>query len=210
MSSNAYEGSYYFDLRKQGWNFLSRYEANNGFGADIYINESKKSIVIAFRGTDTFKDWSCGNANIFWKGQYKTSLNLVKKIKNKYKDYKFISVGHSLGGGLALHISLWRKGVEAIAFDSSPRVFKPRKNMKKNKKIIIYEDGEILENIRKIFFLLNKIGKVEYYKYDFLKGLGIKEHSMYQLARGLLKVAAISGDKDAINIMDDILGPSIR
>lgn len=206
MSSNAYENPYYFHLSKYGWSRLNRYKADNGFSADVYMNKEKKTIVIAFRGTEfSYKDWYYANFSIFGKNQYYTALKLMKKMKNKYKGYRFVSVGHSLGGGLALHTSVHKVGVEAITFNPSPRIFAPKKHVKINKKTIISEDGEILEYLRKVFTSLKKIGKIDYYEYDFLEGNGVKEHSMYLLARGMLKVAAISGNKDAISIMDDIL-----
>jgi len=52
---------------------------------------------------------------------------------------------------------------------------------------------------------LKKVGKIDYYKYDFIGGTIFSEHKMYDLARGMLKVAAVSGNKIALEIMKDIL-----
>ncbi len=210
MSSNAYEDPYYFDLRRYGWNRLNRYKADNGFSADVYLNEGEKVVVIAFRGTEffTIKDWTHANLSILGRNQYTSAMKLLKKMKWKYRGYMFISTGHSLGGGLALHTSVCWQGVDAVTFNTSPRIFKPKKHVGTNRKTVISEDGEILEVIRKIFNSLDNIGKIHYYEYDFLKGCGVREHSMYLLARGLLKVAAVSGDSTALGIMDDIVGLS--
>ncbi len=208
MSSNAYEDSPYFDLRRYGWSRLNRYRADNGFSADVYMNREKNTVIIAFRGTEffTIKDWAYANLSILGKNQYTSAMKLLKRMKSKYRGYKFISVGHSLGGGLALHTSVCWSDVDAVTFNTSPRIFKPKKHVSTNRKIVISEDGEILEVVRRMFNTLEDIGKIHYYQYDFLKGCGIREHSMYLLARGILKVAAVSGDRDALGIMDDILG----
>ncbi|GLI57822.1 hypothetical protein PM10SUCC1_33360 [Propionigenium maris DSM 9537] len=208
MSSNAYENPYYFDLRRYGWIRLNRYKADNGFSADVYMNEGKKIVVIAFRGTEffTIKDWPHANLSVFGRNQYTSAMKLLKKMKRRYRGYRFISTGHSLGGGLALHTSVCWQGVDAVTFNTSPRIFKPKKHVGTNRKTVISEDGEILEVIRSFFKSLDSIGKIDYYEYDFLKGCSVREHSMYLLARGLLKVAAISGDKTALGIVDDILG----
>lgn len=211
MSSNAYGRSDYFDLRRYGWERTAGYRAENGFSADIYINRGRKTIVVAFRGTEfyDYRDWLHANLsiiNLFGKNQYYTARRLITKLRNKreYREYRFITTGHSLGGGLALCISVWNKGIDAVVFDPSPRIFAPKKHVRMNKKIVISEDGEILEYIRRAFTSLRRIGRIDYYEYDFLKGNPVKEHSMYKLARGLLKVAAVSGSEDAVTIINEI------
>jgi hypothetical protein len=59
-----------------------------------------------------------------------------------------VLTGHSLGGGLALSASLWL-GVNAYAFNPSPRVFDGWKDAKQPAtRIVVYQDKEVLSKIR--------------------------------------------------------------
>ncbi|AKF25029.1 hypothetical protein YH65_06205 [Sulfurovum lithotrophicum] len=181
MSSNAYNRKVQIDI--PGWKRTKRMINQHGFSADIYVSDDEKRVVIAFRGTDDKNDWKYGNTDIDLDGQYGDADELFKYVLSEYPGKTIMTTGHSLGGGLAMHISLLNKDVDAVVFHPSPRVFANRNyDQYENLITIIYEAGEILTFVRKLFSTLKKI-KHQTYRYNFLGGLSVKEHSIEAFAR---------------------------
>lgn len=191
MASNAYDEKTQVQL--PGWNRVNRITTNNDFSADLYQSENKAALAIAFRGTDSLRDFTQANLMIEFdsqlKGQYNDAEELVKKIKSDYPDKKILVIGHSLGGGLAIHISLLNKGIDAYTFNTSPRVFATKGyDYTNNRVILIHESGEILNIFRRSFFTLYKT-KHEDYQLNFLGGNAAAEHSIEPLARCMTQCA---------------------
>jgi len=181
MSSNAYEREVQIDI--PGWKRTKRVVNAHGFSADIYVSNDAENIVIAFRGTDDKNDWRYGNTDLDIHGQYGDADRLFGEVSSAYAGKKIVTTGHSLGGGLAMHISLLNKDVDAVVFHPSPRVFANKAyDRYANMITIIYEAGEILTIVRKLFKTLRKI-KHQTYRYNFLGGLSVKEHSIEAFAR---------------------------
>lgn len=215
MSSNTYEDSPLFYI--DGWYLQERYESGQGLSADIYEqrdrNKNITKIAIAFRGTEFFsiRDWVFGNFNIFWEGQFAEARELVETLRKneKYKNLPIIATGHSLGGGLALHISLYYSDTDAFVFNTSPRIFAPssRNNIPNNRRVIISEDKEVLSTIISEYPALNQMDiDARYNEFNFLNDNFIAEHVMYYLARGLLLAAASYGDLNATRAMEQNIG----
>ena len=188
MSNNAYKIDEKSQVQIPGWKRIKRFEdmSDTGFSADLYESTiSPKRVVIAFRGTDELKDFKT-NLSLGERRQYDRAERLYKRIKKEYgNDVKIDVTGHSLGGGLAMHISLLYKNVDSYVFNSSPRVFDGGKYDKNgNRFISISESGEILSLIRKVFRTIKKIDP-KIYRYNFLAGHSIAEHSIMKLARCL-------------------------
>jgi hypothetical protein len=92
-------------------------------------------VIIAFRGTSGFKDWVYGN--LWWITRFFSSDNQISRARNHAgkiinhfreeavrtggKPPRFVSTGHSLGGGLAQHLVYAYPGdvEQAIAFNPS-------------------------------------------------------------------------------------------
>jgi predicted esterase YcpF (UPF0227 family) len=181
MSANAYDHKLQISI--PGWKRIKRIKSNHGFSADIYNSDDEKSVVIAFRGTDDKKDWPYANLKLSPGGQYSDADDLFSMILKENSGKKIITTGHSLGGGLAIHISLANEGVEAFVFNPSPRIFAGKNYGKYDNRIVLaYESGEILESLRKLFTTLKKI-KIEEYRYNFLGGNIAGEHSSEPFAR---------------------------
>ena len=181
MSSNAYDREVQITI--PGWKRIERVVNDYGFSADIYVSDDDKNVTIAFRGTDDKNDWQYGNLDLDIHGQYGDAEVLFKKIFDEYPQKRIFTTGHSLGGGLAMHISLLHEAVDAVVFHPSPRVFAHKNyDQYNNFIVIIYETGEILTLVRKMFKTLRKI-KHETYRYNFLGGFSVKEHSIEAFAR---------------------------
>ena len=66
--------------------------------------------------------------------------------------------GHSLGGGIALGVSVRNEGVKAVVFDPSPRIFNGVENHNKQaERVVVYQEREILEFVRKGWTTIPKI-----------------------------------------------------
>lgn len=181
MSANAYDKG--FQVKVPGWTRRQRLVSEHGFSADIYTSDKGNAVVIAFRGTDDKNDWRYGNIDTDPKGQYRDADTVFAKVVNEYADYKVTTVGHSLGGGLALHVSVTHENVSAVVFNPSPRVFVSKDDIRfTNKVILIYETGEILTAVRSMFTTLNKIDHVKY-RFNYLGGGAVSEHSMANFAQ---------------------------
>ena len=158
----------------------------SGLHFDLYevSGASFSNMVIAFRGSDSEADQPATS-----KKQYELVDKVMPGIIRDYPSAKIIAVGHSLGGGLALHTSLVFDGIDAFAFNPSPRVFREGQN-KPNKRYMINEKGDPLNKVRAIW---KEVPGVEEWEFDFSVA-GEKEHSSYPLALGLLLLGSTASN----------------
>jgi hypothetical protein len=165
---------------------------NEGYGLQGKIfaikrsNGTIKEIVVAFRGTEGFglaglRDWAFGN---ILGVQYSRVNEFIQKVRSQYPNAKLTAVGHSLGGGLALHASVCFDRVSAITFNPSFRIFRCGEE-KSNNRVVIAETEDVLEMQR----LLWRDPKV-IERYDGFYCTLLNNHSMFRLARCLTHVAA--------------------
>lgn len=213
MSSNVYlkEGRTRFPIEELGWvkvdldgepidstkNSYTPIWIGKWFSSlqfDIWEHNSTNKSVIAFKGSDEKVDWIGAN---FWIGpsiQYKSGKKKVAQyIKNNEKkgvERDVIVTGHSLGGGLALSSSLWL-GVDAYAFNGSPRVFDGKNNVKKPAtRKAIYQEGEVLSKLTSFWPKYRKVMNPEdIYQTNFDYN-GVNSHRIDFLAEGLLRCAS--------------------
>ena len=135
MSANAYDKG--FQVEVPGWTRTKRLVSKHGFSADVYISDDNRNVVIAYRGTDDLKDWKYANLDTDANGQYLDADNVFKEVVKKYGDLKIMTVGHSLGGGLAIHVSVTHKDIDAVVFNPSPRVFMSKADIKYTNRVTI-------------------------------------------------------------------------
>jgi hypothetical protein len=101
---------------------LKDYQPNdkNGYAFNIYERQKAgqlTEVIIAFRGTDDSADWRDGNVTT---KQRTLALATFSETKQKYGDVPITVTGHSLGGSLAVQVSL-DNGVRYFVFNTSPR-----------------------------------------------------------------------------------------
>jgi hypothetical protein len=98
--------------------------------------------------------------------------------------------GHSLGGGLSLSISV-RKGIDAVVFDSSPRVSDGIGDKHAPAtRVLIYEKGESLEILRNARNKTREILAPENIYACAFDFHGVDKHNCELLARGLVELGA--------------------
>lgn len=215
MASNAYldPNRIYFKLDKLGWEKvdsegqpipITNYKDTPSYKPswigkifsslqyDIWKNKNDAKTVIAFKGTDEKIDWLTN----FWIGPciaYKSAKKHVKKYKErleeKGEDREIVVVGHSLGGGLTISCSLWL-GVDAYAFNSSPRVFDGWKDNKESAtRKAIFQEKEILSILRSLWPKFHDvINEEDIYQTNFIyNGVKDNSHRADYLAEGILR-----------------------
>lgn len=164
----------------------------SGLAYDIFEKQNSNEVIFAFRGTDSKRDYFRANFAIWpFSGQYKQARKAFKEYVKNHSDKKITVTGHSLGGGLALSMSV-RYGVDAVVFDSSPRVFDGLGDKHAPAtRVMIYEGGEILAKVREIWKkkFLTVVPQENIYKASFDFG-GANKHRSDHLALGLLTLGA--------------------
>ncbi|GAB2884811.1 hypothetical protein GCM10027046_11700 [Uliginosibacterium flavum] len=208
MAANAYKinpGRIRFSLNKIGW---EQVDLNgeptesaavehklSGLAYNIYEKVDTNKVVFAFRGTDEKNDYLFANFSVPpFNFQYRQARKDMAKYLSKNSNKNVIATGHSLGGGLALSVSV-HHGVKAFTFDPSPRVFDGIGNMHEPaERIIVYQAGEILDIARKIWKKDNDVvEKSDVFKCDYPDLFN--ENSKHRgdlLAKGLLMEGALT------------------
>lgn len=178
---------------------------NDEIGLAYAVFERKRSglpaeWIIAFRGTEGFfgkegrKDWRHAN---FGMAQQRRGMTVydqwLKKSQEAGQAHAFTATGHSLGGGIAIQISLCRHAVTAYVFNSSPR-FRSCGERIDNDRYSITEYGEILK-LPRIF------GREATQQYTSIgcvdRANPVKQHQMRRLAECLTRIAAVAGKDEA-------------
>jgi hypothetical protein len=205
MASNTY--------RKQGrvfiipqWEPVSRWESGSGLALEEWVHKGANGhldeIVVAFEGTkfESLDDWGT-NLSLIYPKQYREAYAYMQCVKQRASGVRIVTTGHSLGGALALNMSLRIPGVDFRGFDMSPRAFfKVGAQYPDADRIFVYEHGEILSALR--IFWWRRLKKFpERYWYNFMNFNGlsatVSEHDMYLIARGLLMTAIKNHDANA-------------
>jgi hypothetical protein len=196
-----------------------------GFYAKSYIRKTKngdRELVIAFRGTSgEIEDWTRGNlffTNLFFiDNQFDNALDFTNdsiKLAEKNGGYNsLVFVGHSLGGGLAQYAQRYYKTSRAVVFDSSPnrgRIYSIFDKLYPIDSLRIYERGEVLDYLRKPLdfdagYDEKPTGPGKKTRWmSFYSGGPVSQHDMQDFAINLVKVAASTGNEDALNIIEKL------
>lgn len=103
------KASYLEESPKNILGFILDEELSNIYGK-VYVNENKKKVVVAFRGTKETADWLnnlvyASSSAYKSTPRYKTAKKMYDNALKKYKGYQFESIGHSQAALLARLLS---------------------------------------------------------------------------------------------------------
>ncbi len=194
LSNNAYKDERYKFILPDYWKEIKFMQHSDTSGLDyqLYektVNQKVVEAVMVFQGTAGLIDWIYGNLS---SKQYKYANSHIESLSNYYikKGIPFKATGHSLGGGLALYASYQFDEIEAIGFNSSPR-YHSKKIKKTNNRFVIFEEGEPNRIAGNIIFpwrwsIFEDEMNIRFYKYNFQKRVGLRNHQSTRLAKGLL------------------------
>lgn len=220
MSSNAYhdKNRTYFPIEKLGWQRVDRKGRptdKNSYSPkwlgkifsnlqyDIWENKNSNTTVIAFKGTDEKIDWFTGNLGAGISIQYKSAKKHVRKYIKKHRKRTIILTGHSLGGGLAISVSLWLPNkLKAVVFNPSPRLYDGFGDHNQvGERIAIYQNGDILNKLSNIYpkfynlvQLKDKTRNIDVIKTNFTYDESQSKHQADLLAEGILRCATNNPD----------------
>jgi hypothetical protein len=185
----------------------------HGEGAAYDVFKSSKSpneFVFAVRGTDWKGDYVFANFALPISGQYKSVVNRYEAFAQKHPGAKVTVVGHSLGGGIALSISV-RQGVDAVVFDTSPRIFDGLGDHHKDaRRESIFQTGEVLQGVRSAWPKYREVVNAEdnyACNFDFGTDSKFKKHSSQRLAFEMLKLGA-TRDAALKAVLDKVKPPA--
>lgn len=210
MASNAYAddpGKTRFELDRLGWKKVdlqggSVAEGRNSYQPktpvgdvfsnlqfDIWEDSNSQRTVFAFKGTKEKIDWFAGNVAVGISIPYKSAKKHVREYMKAHPERAVTVTGHSLGGGLALSVSFW-EGVDAVVFNTSPRVFDGMQNQNKPaRRLAVFQENDILQKVRSRYpKFLAKI-KPEQIVETHFDYAGRSTHRSDLLAEGLLACA---------------------
>ncbi len=182
------------------WFLLESSESESGLGLQVYgdavTKTESRELVIAYRGTNfsSLKDWG-NNMALREPAQYREAHAHLAALKASYPQARLTATGHSLGGGIALNMSLRFDGVDAAVFNASPRfMFGPASYRHANERAFLHERGEMLNGLFGQWTELRLSSRANYGNYNFLDYYArrfspVPEHGIYEHARALLVVA---------------------
>ncbi|WP_316923380.1 Mbeg1-like protein [Pseudomonas sp. zfem002] len=143
LAYNVYKDADQFDVSGR-YRWVRDFEEKRmGFFASLYKENDQENYILAFRGTDSLADFKSGNNPIFQR-QNGYALAVFDQVRDLYSPREITVVGHSLGGGIAIHVSLNRANVKAYSFNGSP-VFHSDGPPFKNERYSIVEYGDPLK-----------------------------------------------------------------
>lgn len=208
MASNVYRQPYekpLFVLPR--WHLLERQESTSGMSLDVHGDaptvQASRNLVVSYRGTDfeSLQDWKA-NLALTEPAQFAQAYRHLVDLKRQNRDAHVVVTGHSLGGAIALNMSMRVEGVEAVAFNASPRAFFGATRPLPNARTHLYEVGEILNAAFGVYLRLRLpagtiYGNYNFMDYRFYTFSPVPEHGIYELARALTLVAMMRGNQAA-------------
>jgi hypothetical protein len=185
---------------------VRRIDVDRGAGLQVSIfewpaeppQEGPAEVVVAFRGTDEWLDWLDGN---LLDTQYEHADALMAELLRQYRrgpaPPRIVAVGHSLGGGLALHASYSFADVAAVVFNPSYRIHRGAR-VHDSPRVVIGETGDILQ-IQRVAWINPQHARY----YERFYCTETNNHGIYLLARCLTHVAALNEPAARQSLLDN-------
>lgn len=196
LSKNVYNKPFQYDVTKH-FDKIKDYENRDlSFFATLYREKSTGQFIFIYRGTDSLKDFQTGN-NPFNQKQNKYALEIYDQSRDSLRFTNCIVAGHSLGGGIATHISLNRNNVKSFSFNGSP-VFRNKLKII-NDRYSIVENGEVL----KIARIFGREADQLYTSIGCSTGNAINQHDMQSLATCITQIAAATNTEATESLLQN-------
>lgn len=203
------------NLEHQNWqscqNLFTDLENDSGWISKemrfhVWVSDQQKEVVIAFRGTQAWRDWVANVRFLTWfipffKDHYdrveEITPIMLERLRSKFPDYRIITSGHSLGGGLAQHAAYCTPEINgAYTYNSSPltgylSLSRDKRNAGKKDLFIarVFEHREALAYLR---FILRKLIKgsdanpqISEMRFNFSSSGVVGDHEMGKLVEKL-------------------------
>ncbi|NVK41585.1 MAG: hypothetical protein HWE39_10110 [Oceanospirillaceae bacterium] len=156
---------------------------------DIWEKEGAQDTIFAFKGTDEKIDWLVSNAALGISIPYKSAKKKVHNYRKRFPSRHVSITGHSLGGGLALSVSVWL-GLDSLVFNSSPRIFDGWRNANEPaERIAVFQRGDVLSILRNRWpKFLEKVPRENIVQSSFDYN-GENSHRMDLMAEGIVRQA---------------------
>lgn len=168
-----------------------------GFYAVLFEDARDKSVVFVIRGTEDWTDWKKGN---FARDQNNFGLEAFKKIATANPGRNIVVAGHSLGGGVAMHISLNEPVQAAYSFNGSPN-FRRKGSEPQTNRYSIVEYGEVLKLAR----VFGRVATQLYTSIGCSEGDPITQHAQLFLAACLTEIAAADDPAAAASLVQNAM-----
>ena len=203
MTENTYKPHDTFILPADITNPINVDSDGYGFAYSIFHrtkNGELSEVILSFRGTENnsewYKDWILGNV---FSLQNDIGLNEYKKLREATPPNIPITViGHSLGGAIALHVSLREDEVTAYVFNTSSRFTRGKAIDNERHSYAEYAEAN------KILRVFTIAPKWTHSIYSCTFGSPIKNHAQDNLAACLTFCASkISGNAKAVDSIKD-------
>ena len=208
LSNDAYTGAHVYIPLPANWREVPELRRERSGeprqpGLELAVFEKREGaqiseVVVSFRGTDEPLDW-IQNSIPFYRIQVDPAEHMFNAVRDRYagSGARIVATGHSLGGGLAFHMSFRYKNVDAVVFNSSPVTKAGLTVEPGNHRVSIWESGEGLEPLRAtVAGVRPRWEDVVRIKIRFLHGSPLAQHSMQAMAFNLVRLAAESPQSD--------------
>ncbi|WP_156035423.1 hypothetical protein [Microbulbifer sp. HZ11] len=195
MAENTYKPNNTFALPANIVSYKNQDNDKYGLAYSIFHRvdgDATSEVILSFRGTEGVQDWIFGNILAV---QNDRGLSVYRELRKATPHNIPITViGHSLGGAIALHISLREEGVNTFVFNTSSRF--TRGNAAHSERHSYSEYAEV----NKVLRISTIDPKWTHSIYSCTFGNPIKNHSQVKLAACLTACASQKDESAKISV----------